>query len=69
MKLEDFQNPETVFYKMVLEHRPKAIKVDMGEGPAVWFPRSVVLLDEKNFTITAEKSFFVKKLTSHPVRN
>ena len=51
----------TVSYVRIVEHRDKAVCVDLGEGDPFWFPRSRICLDEDNFSFTAPQSLIDKK--------
>ena len=52
----------TVPYKKVVERRPKAIKLDLGEVEPAWFPLHRITLDENNYTVSAEQSLIAEKL-------
>jgi len=49
-------------YRMILERRPKAVKLDLGEREPAWFPLHRIELDEVGYTITAEHDLICEKL-------
>jgi hypothetical protein len=49
-------------YRMILERRPKAVKLDLGEQEPAWFPLHRIELDEAGYTVTAERALIGEKL-------
>jgi hypothetical protein len=49
-------------YRMILERRPKAVKLDLGEQEPVWFPLHRIELDEVGYTLSAERDLICEKL-------
>ena len=51
-------------YRMILERRPKAVKLDLGEHAPAWFPLHRIELDEAGYTVSGERSFISEKLAA-----
>lgn len=54
---------QTISYSRILEHRRKAVKIDLGEQSPVWFPLHKIKLDEQNYTLSGEDTLIFKKIT------
>ena len=52
----------TINYSRILERRPRAVQLDIGEAKPVWFPLGKITLDEANYTVTAPQALMREKL-------
>lgn len=52
----------TISYSRILERRPKAVRLDIGEEHPVWFPLHRITLDEAAYTVTAPYNLMQEKL-------
>jgi len=58
----DDNGTESISYSCILERRPRAVRLDLGEARPVWFPLHRVSLDEVAFTVSGPRALMAEKM-------